>query len=180
MFIYYSIQQVRNLDYKGPDFFVIKGIDGSYLRNKWVAWEEEGRLPDLIVELMSPSTTDEDLGHKRKLYERTFRTPEYFCYDPDPRQLLGWRLSETSYVRIKPDQREWLWRKELDAYIGVWEGAYHNEQGVWLRLFDKAGRLIPNAAEAEYTRAEIEYQRAEAAEAELALLRAQLAQLKGQ
>ncbi len=78
--------------------------------------------------------------------------------------------------------------------IGTLPGAYRNVQGIWLRLFDKAGPLIPNAAEAEYTRAEterqraeaeyiraeIEHQRAEAAEAELTFLRAQLAQLKGQ
>ena len=180
MFVYYSLQQVRNRDYKGPDFFVVKGVDGSYSRNKWVAWEENGRLPDIIVELMSPSTMDEDLGNKRKLYERTFRTPEYFCYDPDAQQLLGWQLSKTSYVRIKPDQSGRLWSKELDASIGVWEGAYHNEQGVWLRLFDKADHLIPNAAEAEHDRAEAERQRAETAEAELTRLRQFLARLKGE
>ncbi len=27
LFIYYSLQQVRNKDYKGPDFFVVKGVD---------------------------------------------------------------------------------------------------------------------------------------------------------
>lgn len=194
MFVYYSLQQVRNRDYKGPDFFVVKGVDGSYSRNKWVAWEENGRLPNVIVELMSPSTLDEDLGSKKSLYAATFRTPEYFCYDPATQQLLGWRLSETKYGRIKPDQRGWLWSKELDAYIGVYEGAYHNEQGFWLRLFNKAGNLIPNAAENEYSRAETERQRAEneysraeterrraeTAETELTRLRQELAQLKGE
>ncbi|MFN8492305.1 MAG: Uma2 family endonuclease [Caldilineaceae bacterium] len=193
MFVYYSLQQVRNRDYKGPDFFVVKGVDGSYSRNKWVAWEENGRLPDVIVELMSPSTMDEDFGNKRKLYERTFHTSEYFCYDPDTHQLLGWRLSETSYIRIKPDPHGWLWSKELDAYIGLWDGEYHQTSARWLRLFDKAGQLIPTAAEAgyvlaeaerqraeaEHLRAEAERQRAEAAEAELARLKAELARLKG-
>ena len=179
MFVYYSLQQARNRDYKGPDFFVVKSVDGSYPRNKWVAWEENGRLPDLIIELMSPSTMDEDLGSKRRLYEQTFRTPEYFCYDPDAQQLLGWRLNETKYVRIKPDQQGRLWSQKLDAFIGIWEGAYHNEPGAWLRLFDKAGHLIPNASETEHNRAEVERQRAETAEAELTRLREELARLKG-
>lgn len=194
MFVYYSLQQARNRDYKGPDFFIVKGVDGSYARDKWVVWEENGRLPDIIVELMSPSTLDEDLGNKRKLYERTFRTPEYFCYDPEHQQLLGWRLGANGYVRIKADKRGWLWSAEADAYIGLWIGDYHQTNATWLRLFDKAGQLIPTAAEAGYVLAEVERQRAETealraeaerqradtAEAELARLRAELARLKGE
>ena len=64
MFIYYSMQQVRNRDYKGPDFFVVKDVDGSYSRGKWVVWDENGRYPNVIVELLSPSTAKEDLGKK--------------------------------------------------------------------------------------------------------------------
>lgn len=43
-------------------------------------------------------------------------------------------------------------------------------KATWLRLFDKAGQLIPTAAEAGYV----------LAEAELARLRAELARLKGE
>lgn len=200
MFVYYSLQQVRNRDYKGPDFFVVKGVDGSYLRDKWVAWEENGRLPDVIIELMSPSTLDEDLGNKRTLYARTFRTPEYFCYDPDARQLLGWRLNPTTYTRLKLDKRGWMWSQELDGYLGLWEGVYHRENATWLRLFDATGQLIPTKAEAAQERAEVEYQRAEsereraeteyqraeaeraraaAAATEVARLREELARLRG-
>lgn len=70
---------------------------------------------------MAPSTLDEDLGTKRELYARTFRTPEYFCYDPETKQLLGWRLGPTGYVRIKVDKRGWLWSAEMAASIGLWE-----------------------------------------------------------
>jgi hypothetical protein len=28
MFIYFSAEQVRSRDYRGPDFFVVKGVDG--------------------------------------------------------------------------------------------------------------------------------------------------------
>lgn len=31
MFIYYSSSQVRNRDFRGPDFFVVLGTDGSLL-----------------------------------------------------------------------------------------------------------------------------------------------------
>ena len=58
MFVYYSQQQVMNRD-RGPDFFVALEVDGS--REKaWITWEEDGRYPDVIVELLSDSTAAVD------------------------------------------------------------------------------------------------------------------------
>lgn len=189
MFIYYSLKQAERPGYRGPDFFVVKDVDGSYSRNSWIAWAENGRLPDVIVELMSPSTRKVDLGAKKKLYERTFRTPDYFCYDPETRTLHGWRLRDGSYEALTPNEQGWLWSAELDAWLGVRTGAYLQQQGLWLRLFDQDGELVLIEGEAErlnaeaerqraddaYQRAEAERQRAEAAEAELVRLRAVLA-----
>src|SRR5436190_3103929 len=105
MFVYYSLQQIRNRDYKGPDFFVVKNVDGAKDRPSWIVWEEDGRFPDLIVELLSPTTADADLGTKKDLYERTFKTPEYYCYDPDSQGLLGWRLEKLfPYTAIAANQ----------------------------------------------------------------------------
>jgi Uma2 family endonuclease len=64
MFIYSSLRQAPNQDFKGPDFFMVKGAEGKHARGKWVVWEEDGRYPNLIIELMSPFTADEDLGRK--------------------------------------------------------------------------------------------------------------------
>lgn len=169
MFIYYSAEQARRLHYKGPDFFVVKDIDGSHPRNKWVVWAEGNRFPNVIIELLSPSTASEDLGRKKDLYERTFRTPDYFCYDPDEDYLWGWRLENGRYVSLEPNEQRRLWSAELEAWLGTWEGQYLHQSGLWLRLFDEKGELLPTEAEAER-------QRAEAAEAELARLRTQLAQ----
>jgi len=52
MFIYYSTRQRLNQDYRGPDFFVVKEIEQKPERQVWVTWEEDGRFPDLIVELL--------------------------------------------------------------------------------------------------------------------------------
>ncbi|MCG8349335.1 MAG: Uma2 family endonuclease [Chloroflexales bacterium] len=194
MFIYYSLQQARNRDYKGPDFFVVKEIDGAHDRRKWVVWEENGRYPDVIVELLSPSTAQADLGSKKRIYERTFHTPDYFCYDPDRDQLQGWRLKDTRYESLRPDEHGRLWSTELHAWIGTWEGVYLKQQAVWLRLFDTNGHLIPTESEAEYqraeaeaaartkaeTRAEAERQRAEDLAARLAAMEDELRRLRGE
>jgi Uma2 family endonuclease len=168
MFIYYSLQQVRNPDYKGPDFFIVQGIDGRYPRQKWVVWEENGRYPNIIIELMSPSTREDDLGHKKELYCQTFRTTDYFCFDPDETLLLGWHLVGDDYVEIEADENGRLWSSQLDGWLGIWQGKYQQEPGTWLRLFDADGNLIPTEAEAERQRAE----------AQLTELRQRLAELE--
>lgn len=156
-----------------PDFFVVKDIDGSYPRQKWVVWEENGRYPDVIIELMSPLTAQKDLGSKKDLYERTFRTADYFCYDPDEQKLRGWRLGERGYEPLIPNEQGRLWSDQLQVWLGSWEGLYHQEQAVWLRLFETDGWLNPTEAEAER-------QRAETVEAEIAHLHQELARRQGE
>jgi Uma2 family endonuclease len=153
MFIYYSVRQARNRDYKGPDFFLVRDVDGTTPRGKWVVWEEDGRFPDAIIELMSPSTLREDLGPKKALYERTFHTPDYFCYDPDADRLYGWRLLDRAYVPLEPSAEGRLWSAELDAWIGRWSGDYLGQTAVWLRLFDPQGQLLLTQGEAGLLRA---------------------------
>jgi Uma2 family endonuclease len=175
MFIYYSVQQVRNRDYKGPDFFVVKHIDGRSTRQKWVVWEEHGRYPNLIIELMSPATAQADLGSKKDLYEHVFHTEDYFCYDPDTQQLYGWRLGENGYAALEPDGYGRLWSNQLEAWLGIWDGDYLHTSDTWLRLFANDGTLIPTEAEDARQEAEAARRRAAAAEAELDQLRATLA-----
>jgi Uma2 family endonuclease len=43
MFIYYSSTQIKNRDFREPDFFVVLDVDGERLG--WVVWEEEGLYP---------------------------------------------------------------------------------------------------------------------------------------
>lgn len=198
MFVYYSLQQARNRDYKGPDFFVVKNVDGTRQRRSWVVWQEHGRYPDVIIELLSPTTKNEDLGAKKSLYERTFKTPEYFCVDPDDWSLRGWQLDRTGYVPLATNTQGWLWSASLQLWLGWQEGDFQGTHDVWVRFFDTSGTLVPTAeeiaaaereradatlvqaeterarAETERARAETERARAEAAEAELARLREEL------
>lgn len=39
MFVYYSLAQVRNQDFKGPDFFAVLDVPQGE-RESWVVWEE--------------------------------------------------------------------------------------------------------------------------------------------
>ncbi|MEQ8754258.1 MAG: Uma2 family endonuclease [Coleofasciculus sp. G1-WW12-02] len=150
MFIYYSSEQVRNRDFRGPDFFVVLNVDGTQERLGWVVWEENGRYPDVIVELMSPSTAAVDLGVKKDIYEQIFRTPDYFVFDPfDPNSLQGWHLdANQQYQLLTPNGQGRLWCQRLQLWLGTWKGEIEGKPAIWLRFFDSEGNLIPLPEEA--------------------------------
>jgi Uma2 family endonuclease len=177
MFIYYSERQARTLEYRGPDFFFVKGVDGTRPRRYWLLYEEEGKYPDVITELLSPSTAKIDRTTKKTLYEQTFRTAEYFLYDPDNRQLEGWRHDGKQYQAMVPGENGRLWSEELGLWVGTWEGTYQKQNGTWVRFFDSQGQLVPTEAESEKLRAESEKQRAESEHKRAESLRAEVARL---
>lgn len=153
--IYFSRQQLRNRDFRGPDFFFVQATE-KRPRNSWVVWEEEGRYPDLIIELLSDSTAKTDRTLKKDLYQNRFRTPEYFWFSPESLEFEGFWLKDNTYEPIEPDGRGWRWSQVLGLYLGVEAGK--------LRYFSAEGVIIPTpeeAAQQEIQRADQEQQRAE-------------------
>jgi Uma2 family endonuclease len=153
--IYFSRQQLKHRDFRGPDFFLVTGTQ-KYPRNSWVVWEEDGRYPDLIIELLSDSTANVDRTVKKQLYQNQFRTPEYFWFSPSDLDLAGFRLAGNQYQEIAVDEQGWRWSEVLGLYLGVEAGK--------LRYFTLNGDLVltpEEAAQQERQRAEQERQRAE-------------------
>ena len=174
-FIYYRVKSTRRRRFRGPDFFFVKGTSRAPIRRYWVVWEEGGRFPNAIIELLSPTTAKEDRTTKKKIYERTFRTPDYFCYDPDTQQLQGWRLNTAGrYEALVANDRGWLWSEEFGLWLGTWEGDYVQQRAVWLRFYTPQGDLVLTETESEHQRAEREQQRADDLAKQVKRLQAQL------
>ncbi|WP_309229528.1 Uma2 family endonuclease [Oscillatoria sp. FACHB-1407] len=110
MFIYYSSQQLRNRDFRRPDFFVVLNVKSDPTCKGWVVWEEGGRYPDVVIELLSESTAEVDKDVKKNLYERVFKTRDYFVFDLfDSQSLQGWSLhDQLQYQLIVANERGWL------------------------------------------------------------------------
>ena len=161
MFVYYNFQQIKTLDYRGPDVFVVKNVNPSPMRECWVVWEEGGQFPDVIIELMSPSTKKTDLVTKKEIYEKFFHTSEYFCYDRDTEKLLGWKLDKSEYKDKKADEQGWLYSEELGAWLGKWRGKFQKRVDLWIRLFDEQKQLIPTSEEFQIMKSQKEAKRAE-------------------
>ena len=136
--IYYTHQQLRRREFRGPDFFLVREVSREP-RNSWVVWEEGGRYPDLIIELLSDSTAKVDRTDKKALYQDIFHTPEYFWFSPITLEFAGFRLAGKQYVAIPADARGWRWSEVLGLYLGVTNGQ--------LRYFDETGQPVPTPAE---------------------------------
>ena len=53
--------------------------------------------PDLVVEVLSPSTAKNDRGYKRELYEKA-GVKEYWIADPETRSIEAYLLSDGKFV----------------------------------------------------------------------------------
>ncbi|NEP83689.1 MAG: Uma2 family endonuclease, partial [Okeania sp. SIO3B3] len=116
--IYYSPSQSKSQDFRGPDFFVVLGTEQKS-RKSWVVWEEKGKYPNVIVEILSKKTADTDKGLKKKIYQDTFRTPDYFWFDPYTLELAGFHLVDGMYEAIEPNEKGYLWSQQLKLYLGI-------------------------------------------------------------
>jgi Uma2 family endonuclease len=127
-----------------PDVFVILGVQ-QRRRRTYKAWEEAGRVPDVVIELTSKKTRQVDQTVKPALYAR-LGIREYFLFDPfgeylRPR-LQGYRLVEGVYQPIKdyPPRSDVL-------------GLELREEDNMLRLYNPAtGERLPTAEEVELAR----------------------------
>ncbi len=182
MFVYYARDQAMNRQFRGPDFFVALGVEKDRERQGWVVWEENGHYPDVIVELLSRTTTAVDLGVKKDLYEQLFRTRNYFVYNPfDPASLQGWQLEAGVYQPAVRNEQGWLWCAALDLWFGLWNGVVDREPlnttCQWLRFYDREGNLIPLPEEAAQAQAEQAQAQAEQAQAQAEQAQQELADL---
>jgi Uma2 family endonuclease len=159
--------------YLAPDVFVVRGAENRS-RDRYLIWEE-GKGPDLVIELMSKARRHQD--RKRfEIYRDILRVPELFLIDPSggyfDSPLQGFRWSESGYLPIQPGRGPGLSSEVLGLDLA--------REGYALRLYDRdTGRKLPTPdeeiAEAESMRAQFEKaRRLVAMELELAEMRRQL------
>ncbi|MGL5033539.1 MAG: Uma2 family endonuclease [Microcystaceae cyanobacterium] len=146
MFIYFSQAQIKNQDFRGPDFFAVTGVSKKE-RKSWVVWEEE-KAPDVVIELLSESTLQEDKTTKKQIYQDKMRVSEYFWYDPfAPDDFAGFALKQGLYEPISFNEKGWLDSQCLELTLVRWSGDYRGIEATWLRWASQDGTLFPTAQE---------------------------------
>jgi Uma2 family endonuclease len=150
-----------------PDVFIVRGVLAGSRPNYLIG--EEGKAPDVFIELTSKTTRREDLVKKFKLYRDVIGVKEYFLYDPlgdylDP-TIQGYRLVGGRYQSIR------LKDGRMPSRV---LGLHLEPAGVDLRIWNPAtGNWLPT--DEELRRADEERRARIAAEEEVARLRERLA-----
>jgi len=131
LMIYYEKDNPRKSF--SPDVFVVLGIP-KHDRPIYKTWEE-GKVPDVVIEITSKTTEKKDRVFKPVLYSR-LGVKEYFMYDPtgdylDPILQGFWRDEDGSYQEIGATDEGGIIK--LESYLLKLE--LHVAEG-HLRLYD--------------------------------------------
>ncbi len=151
-FVYYNPSNGR--DNISPDVYVIFDRPPP-VPPKWQTWVE-GKFPDIVFEITSPSTEAQDLsvarGGKRRLYaEQGAR--EYYIYDPQQVMvppLLGYESRGDRMEPLSALPSGGVWSPLLGVELRplAMPETQRRPAGVWLRVIDPwTGRPIPIAEE---------------------------------
>ena len=165
-----------------PDVYVAFGVANRH-RSSYVVWEE-GKPPDFVLEVASPSTRRRDENEKRDAYAK-MGVPEYFLYDPQGKlkpPLSGFELRDGEYLRL-PDETFAAGvsgvRSNVLGLCLCLRSPGSNPLDVALGWYDPTtGEFLPTRYEATEAKRQAEA-RAEAAEAEVAELRALIEKMRG-
>jgi Uma2 family endonuclease len=143
MFLYFSETQARKNDFRGPDVFVVLGTD-RHERKAWVVWEEDGKAPDVIIELLSETTEHVDRGEKMRIYARSLKVAEYFLFDPWSGVLEGYELDSPrgTYRRKELDANGRVYCDQVGLWLGKAKSVLYGVEVEWLRWMDEAGRPL--------------------------------------
>ena len=93
--LYFSETQVKKNDVRAPDVMIVLDTIRR-ARKSWVVWGENGRTPNVILELLSASTEAQARGVKMRIYSNILRVPEYYFFDPWDGYLESYSLERAS------------------------------------------------------------------------------------
>jgi Uma2 family endonuclease len=189
LYLYYDVS--HTLWYKRPDWFGVVGVSRLYqgkdLRQSYVIWQEQV-TPAIAIEILSPSTEDEDLGRtKRKpgkpptkweVYEQILQIPNYVVFDENTRMIQLFQLIDGKYQETALTQ-SLVWIEDVQLNLGLWNGDWNKsfQPRWWLRWYDQLGNLMLTPEELEQRRAEQADRRAEQSDQRAERLAAKLREL---
>ena len=166
-----------------PDVFVVFGV-AKKRRNTYLRWEE-AQTPDFVLEVASPSTFTNDIGHKKDLYASVLAVKEYYIYDPLGEivpSFIGYRLVDRAYQEIA-FVNERLPSETLGLELGELEGElrlYNSNTSQWLQTPSERAENAETRAKQEINARHNAETRAENAEAELAKALKEIGRLRAE
>ena len=182
-------------DARIPDLMVVRGGDRELMEEqRGYAIDRQGKAPDFVLEVASPTTGRADYTDKRRDYER-FGVVEYWRFDPSGGEyhdaaLAGDRLVDGVYepieIEVLGDGHLRGYSEALGLYVCWDEGMLQffdplTESYLLAHDEDRAGREAAEARAGEERAGRMAAEsRAETAESRLAELEAEVRRLRRQ
>ena len=98
--------------------------------------------PFLVVEYVSKSSERKDYDSSYRKYESELKVPYYLLFYPETQDLSLFRLMESGYATVKPNDADRVEIPELDLEVAILDG--------WARYWYK-GELLPLPADLQRT-----------------------------
>lgn len=140
------------------DKIVVKPPDWAYVNQTWVSREEiersytpilQGEVPTIVMEFLSETPGGEysikptHPPGKWFFYEQVLQVPNYAIFDPPTGNLEVYRLDQWQrYDLQQPNAKGYYWIRDMNLYLGVWEGSRRNRTGYWLRWWNREEQLL--------------------------------------
>ena len=173
-----------------PDVYIAFCVDAKAIRNRLIYIPQEvGKPPDFAMEIASPSTAENDVNCKPRVYEEKVKAQELWMLDPSGGDYYGFplkgrKLVDGKYQEIEltrePDGVLKGYSEVLRASLAWVDGfprLYNHASGEYLENVKEialARRAAEAERDAEKARADAEKARADAAETRRDALAAQL------
>ena len=74
-----------------PDIVLVSAENKSIIKEDAIHG-----IPDMLIEILSPSNSDHDLIRKKDLYEKC-GIPEYWIVNPETKETMGFILKDRKY-----------------------------------------------------------------------------------
>jgi len=97
--LWYPVEGKNNIS-QAPDVMVVFGRPKSD-RRSYQQWLEDNIAPQVVFEIRSFNDTQTKINKKLAFYNR-YGVEEYYLYDPDYRELIGWQRIEGLLEVIEP------------------------------------------------------------------------------
>jgi Uma2 family endonuclease len=164
---------------EAPDWFYVPGVPAKLngqMRRSYVIWREFVP-PTIVLEFASGDGSEErdttPYKGKQWVYEKVIRPVYYGIFSITTGDLAMFHLVDFEAQPMERDGRGHYFLPLMGIAIGVWEGAYQNQEERWLRWWNADGTLCLTGHE----QAEQEKQRANEAELKADRLTAKLRSL---
>jgi Uma2 family endonuclease len=147
---------------EAPDWFYVPNVPPrltGQIRRSYVLWREF-IAPTVVLEFASGDGSEEHdqtpLAYSEDgttkpgkfwVYERIVRAPYYGIFFVNSGELELYELVGGQYEQMQANERGHYPILPLEVELGVWEGAYQNQDQQWLRWWSLQGELLLTGSE---------------------------------